>query len=384
MYLAERLFRALGVVAFAMAAASLGLPKVDDHATALLVAVASPLLVIPLSRRRYPALIKLAGLPHRVVIVGDGPAASATMAEITNRPELGYEIVGFLSVKNGGTTDTPGRGRRRSVEDLAELVRRKRVDIVTVALENRRETVPLDVRLACRSAGVTVVNVDELYERVTGRVLLDRLAPSMLLCDGAPSRPIAAAVKRTVDVLVAATLLALLAPVLALVALLVAWDSPGPVFYTQARVGLRGRPFTIYKFRSMRTDAERETGPVWASGQDPRVTRIGRFLRASRLDECPQLWNVIKGDMSLVGPRPERPVFVEHLSRELPFYAQRHLLRPGVTGWAQVSYPYGASVDDARAKLTYDLYYVLHWSIAFDLLIILHTIKIVLRGRGAR
>jgi exopolysaccharide biosynthesis polyprenyl glycosylphosphotransferase len=254
-----------------------------------------------------------------------------------------------------------------------------------VAWEGRSETFPLEPLLACRSAGVTVMNAARFYEQITGRVLLDRLTPSTLIYNGvALQRTFAGAVKRMLDVLLSAPLLVLLAPVLGLVALLVKWDSPGPVFYTQERVGVRGRPFTIRKIRSMGTDAEATTGPVWAAGRDPRVTRVGRFLRASRLDECPQLWNVLQGDMTLVGPRPERPVFVERLSRELPYYAHRHLLKPGVTGWAQVCYPYGASVDDARAKLTYDLYYLLHWSIAFDLLILFHTIKIVLCRRGAR
>ncbi len=383
LHVAERLFRALGIVALVTAVGSLGVPHLDDNAPALLVALTFPLLVIPAGRDRYPALIRLAGLAHRVLVVGDGPLAEAAIAEIRNRPELGYHVVGSLSLDPGGEA----RARRRDawLGGLPVLVERERVDAVMVAWEGRNETFPLEPLLACRSAGVTVMNAVRFCEQITGRVLLDRLTPSTLLYNGvALQRTFAGAVKRMLDVLISAPLLVVLAPVLALVALLVKWDSPGPVFYTQERVGVRGRPFTIRKIRSMGTDAEAETGPVWATGRDPRVTRVGRFLRASRLDECPQLWNVLKGDMSLVGPRPERPVFVERLSRELPYYAHRHLLKPGVTGWAQVCYPYGASVEDARAKLTYDLYYFLHWSIAFDLLILFHTIKIVLCRRGAR
>lgn len=383
LHVAERMFRALGLVALAIAVWSMGLPHYfDDGAAALLVALTFPLLVIPVSRHRYPALMKLAGLSHRVLVLGDGPLAHTTVAEIDGRPELGYQIVGMLRVDAAAMErqDRPDS----SLTGLPALVQRERVDIVTVALEDRRKTIPLAVRLACRSAGVTMVDVDEFYQRVTGRVLSHRFTPSMVIDGCTPPRRVAAAIKRLVDVLVAGLLLVLLAPILALVALLVKSDSPGPILYSQERIGLRGRVFRLYKFRSMRLDAEAATGPVWAADRDPRVTRVGRFLRSSRLDECPQLWNVIKGDMSLVGPRPERPVFVERLSREVPSYAQRHLLLPGVTGWAQVCYPYGASVEDARAKLTYDLYYLLHWSPAFDLLIIFHTIKIVLCGRGAR
>jgi sugar transferase (PEP-CTERM system associated) len=383
LHVAERLFRALGVVALVTAIGLLGVPHLDANAPELLLALAFPLVVIPAGRDRYPAFIKMAGLARRVLVLGGGPDAEAAIAEIGNRPELGYHVVGSLTVDPG--VEAWERRRDASLAGLPMLVERERVDVVMVAWEDRSATFPLDPLLACRSAGVTVINAARFYEQITGRVILDRLAPSTLIYNGVElQRTFAGTVKRALDVIVSAPLLVLLTPVLGVVALLVRWDSPGPVFYTQERVGVRGRPFTIRKIRSMTTDAEKTTGPVWAADGDLRVTRVGRFLRASRLDECPQVWNVLKGDMSLVGPRPERPVFVEHLSRALPYYAHRHLLKPGVTGWAQVCYPYGASVDDARAKLTYDLYYLLHWSIAFDLLILFHTIKIVLCRRGAR
>lgn len=379
----ERLFRALGVVAIVTALGSFGVPLLDDHVPALLVALALPLLVVPVGRRQYPTLIKFTGLPHRVLVVGDGPAADAIKSEIGTRHALGYHVVGSLSVEPGSEEETsPGRVET-ALADLPAVVERERVDIVTVALEAGRE-LPLAALLACRSAGAMVVQATRFYEQVTGRISLERLTPSALIYGGTPPCRTAVALKRMIDIVVSATLLVLLAPVLAVVALLIKWDSPGPIFYTQERVGFRGRLFTIYKFRSMRAEAEVGTGPVWAAEHDPRVTRVGRFLRACRLDECPQLWNVLKGDMSVVGPRPERPVFVERLSPELPYYEQRHLLKPGVTGWAQVCYPYGASVEDARAKLAYDLYYLLNWSTVFDLSIIFHTIKIVLRGHGAR
>jgi sugar transferase (PEP-CTERM system associated) len=350
----------------------------------MLVALALPLLVIPVGRHQYPTLIKFTGLPHRVLVVGDGPTADAIRLEIGTRQELGYHVVGSLSLEPDAEARTSPRAVDTTLADLPAVVERERVDIVTVALDGGRAPLPLAALLACRSAGAMVVQANRFYERVTGRILLDGLTPSALIYGGTPPRRLAVAVKRMLDIVVSAILLVLLAPVLALVALLIRLDSPGPILYTQERVGFRGRPFTIYKFRSMRADAEVGTGPVWAAGHDSRVTRIGRILRACRLDECPQLWNVLKGDMSVVGPRPERPVFVERLSLELPYYEQRHLLKPGVTGWAQVCYPYGASVEDARAKLAYDLYYLLNWSTVFDLLIIFHTIKIVLCGRGAR
>ena len=233
--------------------------------------------------------------------------------------------------------------------------------------------------------GVTFDHLASVYESYTGKIAVENLRPSWLIfSSGFKKSAVLAASKRGLDLAAAGIGLTLAAPVMVLVSLAVRMTSPGPVFYHQQRVGQQGRIFTVHKFRSMRQDAEATTGPVWASKSgDPRVTPVGRFLRRSRLDELPQLWNVLKGDMSFVGPRPERPEFVAELTRHIPYYGQRHVVRPGVTGWAQVRYTYGASVEDALQKLQYDLFYIKNLSLALDLFIILDTVKTVLLRKGA-
>jgi len=222
------------------------------------------------------------------------------------------------------------------------------------------------------------------YERITGKILLDDLKPSwFIFSDGFRAARGTRIVKRAVDVILASIGLLCAAPLMLLTAMAIRLDSPGPVLYCQDRVGENGREFTLCKFRSMRADAERGT-PVWAKDKDDRVTRVGRFIRLTRLDELPQLWNVLRGDMSFVGPRPERRYFVEQLAAVIPFYRERHVVKPGVTGWAQVRYRYGSSVEDAREKLQYDLYYIKHLSIVFDLTIVADTVKVILSRRGAK
>jgi exopolysaccharide biosynthesis polyprenyl glycosylphosphotransferase len=234
-------------------------------------------------------------------------------------------------------------------------------------------------------SGVRFDQLPAVYEEFTGKIAVDNLRPSWLIfSEGFRKTRVQLALKRALDVTCAALGLLLAAPLVGLVALAVRLSSPGPIFYHQDRVGQRGRVFTVHKFRSMRDDAEAATGAVWASADDPRVTAVGRFLRRSRLDELPQLWNVLRGDMSMVGPRPERPEFVSQLTLQIPFYGIRHSVRPGVTGWAQVSYTYGASVEDALEKLQFDLFYMKHMNLAFDVFVLFSTIKTVLLRRGAQ
>jgi sugar transferase (PEP-CTERM system associated) len=220
---------------------------------------------------------------------------------------------------------------------------------------------------------------------LTGKILIDDLKPSWLIfSDGFRASRMTRMLKRMLDLSLSIIGFALAAPLMAMTALAIRFDSPGAVLYSQARVGENGRIFTVYKFRSMRSDAERAGQAVWARDCDDRITRVGRLIRATRLDELPQLWNVMRGDMSFVGPRPERPFFVEQLAREIPYYVQRHAVKPGVTGWAQVKYQYGSSIEDATEKLRYDLYYIKHMSVFFDLTIVLDTVKVVLFGKGAK
>ena len=267
---------------------------------------------------------------------------------------------------------------------LTGAVRDMRIDTVVIASDERRSRLPIEEFIRLRLAGVTVLPAQRFAERVLRRIPIALLRPSDLAIGEGLNSPVRSAVKRVFDLLMSGILVLCASPILAVLAVLIKLDSRGPVFYWQERVGRGGRIFRIHKLRTMRNDAEKTSGPVWATKRDPRVTRIGAFLRKTRLDEIPQVFAVFRGDMSFVGPRPERPFFVQQLKTQIPFYGLREAVKPGITGWAQIRYPYGSSVDDARAKLEYDLYYVQHQSLFLDLAICFHTAKIVLFGRGAR
>jgi sugar transferase (PEP-CTERM system associated) len=324
---------------------------------------------------------------QRLLLVGTGPAAVSLASEIfARRHELGVEIVGFVDPdpsRIGSAVINPGV--IGAIDDIPSIVRARGVERVVVSLGDARGKLPMEKLLEMKLQGVTFDYLAAVYEELTGKIAVENLRPSWLIfSSGFKKTRLLRALKRSLDILAASAGLILAAPVMMLVAAAVRYTSHGPALYHQRRVGLDGRVFTIHKFRSMRQDAEAATGAVWASKKgDPRVTRIGYLLRRTRLDELPQLWNVLTGDMSLVGPRPERPEFVSQLTAQIPFYGQRHAVRPGLTGWAQVRYTYGASVEDALEKLQYDLFYIKHVSIAFDLFIIFSTIKTVILRRGA-
>lgn len=323
---------------------------------------------------------------QRLLVVGTNPAACALAQEIFGRRhELGIEIVGFID-PDPSRVGTPviNPGVIGTIEDIPSIVRARRVDHVVVSLSDARGTLPMDKLLDMKLDGVSFDHLASAYEEYTGKIAVENLRPSWLIfSDGFKKTRRLMASKRCLDIVVAAVGLLLALPLLILVALAVRCTSPGPVLYRQRRVGHRGRIFTVHKFRSMRTDAEAHSGPVWAATTgDARVTPIGSWLRRARIDELPQLWNVLTGDMSFVGPRPERPEFVSVLTQQIPFYGQRHVVRPGITGWAQVRYTYGASVEDAMEKLQYDLFYIKNLSIALDLFIIFVTIKTVLLRKG--
>ncbi len=267
---------------------------------------------------------------------------------------------------------------------LTDAVRDLKVDTVVIASDERRARLPIEEFIRLRLGGITVLPAQRFAERVLRRVPIALLRPSDLAIGEGLNSPMRAAVKRVFDLVTSGILLVCAAPVLAVLAILIKLDSQGPVFYWQERVGRGGRIFRLHKLRTMRHDAEKLSGPVWAAQKDPRVTRMGAFLRMTRLDEIPQAFAVFQGHMSFVGPRPERPFFVQQLKTQVPFYGMREAVKPGITGWAQIRYPYGSSVDDARAKLEYDLYYVQHQSLFLDLAICFHTVKTVIFGRGAR
>lgn len=323
---------------------------------------------------------------ERLLLIGTTQAAVALAKEIYDRRvELGVQIVGFVDpdpTRVGQPLFNPGI--IGTIDDIPDIVRDHGVDRVVVSLADARGRLPMDKLLEIKLGGVTFDHLATVYEQYTGKIAVENLRPSWLIfSEGFRKGLVLRATKRAMDIVVAGLGLLLAAPIMGAVAALIKLTSPGPVLYAQQRVGQHGRVFTIHKFRSMRQDAEAGTGAVWAQKNDSRVTPIGRFLRKTRLDEIPQLWNALVGDMSMVGPRPERPEFVDDLTKQIPFYGQRHVVKPGVTGWAQVRYTYGASVEDSLQKLQFDLYYIKNMSIALDLFIIFKTVKTVVLRQGA-
>jgi sugar transferase (PEP-CTERM system associated) len=323
---------------------------------------------------------------ERILIVGSGDSAVEIAGEVLSRPDAGYRVVGFV----GTDSELLGKSLINPrviglTEELGEIVAREDIDRIVVAMGERRGQFPTDKLLQLSLTGrVSIEEGAAFYERVTSRVSLSMIRPSWLIFTGPGRQKRFASLARTTVHRFAALVGAILAlPIIVVTAILIKLDSRGPIFYRQERVGKNGRPFVLVKFRSMRVDAEKE-GPVWASKGDDRTTRVGRIIRKIRVDEIPQFWNILKGEMSFVGPRPERPHFVAQLAQEIPYYEQRHLLPPGLTGWAQIKYPYGASIEDARQKLQYDLFYIKNHGLVFDAIILFETVKIILFGRGAQ
>lgn len=321
---------------------------------------------------------------RRILVLGAGPRA-ARLAALAEAPGSGLEMVGFIAMSEAERT-VPGAIQREDIENLSDHVLALRAGEVVLALEERRNALPLNDLLRVKTTGVYVNDIASFIERETGRVDLATTNPSgLIFSDGfSAGQRISKVGKRLFDILASMLVLVVGLPLMIIAGIAVKLDSRGPVFYRQPRVGLFGEPYDVFKIRSMRTDAEAAGKAVWASENDPRVTRVGRIIRTLRIDELPQTWCVLKGDMSFVGPRPERPSFVDELERQLPFYAERHMVKPGLTGWAQINYPYGASVEDARVKLEYDLYYAKNYSPFLDLLILLQTVRVVLWPEGAR
>lgn len=323
---------------------------------------------------------------ERILIVGSGNLAVELAREVLDRPDAGYRIVGFV----GTDSELLGKSLINPrvigiTSELTEVVKRENIDRIVVAMGERRGLLPTEMLLELSLAGT--VSIEEgatFYERVTSRVSLNMIRPSWLIFSGRGRQArlsglLRSAVHRSVALV--GGILSL--PITLVTAALIKLDSRGPVFYRQERVGNNGKTFVLLKFRSMRVDAE-EAGPVWASKNDDRTTRVGRVIRKIRVDEIPQFWNILRGDMNFVGPRPERPHFVAQLAQEIPYYEQRHLIPPGLTGWAQIKYPYGASIEDARQKLQYDLFYVKNQSLMLDAIVLFETVKIILFGRGGQ
>jgi sugar transferase (PEP-CTERM system associated) len=382
-FAAARLLVAVSLAIIALALLDFLLPGSTFWRSTLLYAMALAIALLMLNRMVVAGILGGHAFRRRVLVLGAGPRACRLM-ELGERPGSGFAIVGYIAM-NEAQPAIAQAVPRAAIEDLSRHAAALRASEVVLALEERRNALPLKDLLRIKTAGVHVNDFSSFMERETGRVDLDTLNPSWLIfSDGFSSgRAISSAAKRMFDVAASGLLLFLTFPLIALFALVVKLDSRGPAFFRQTRVGLYGQPFTVLKLRSMRIDAE-AGGPRWAENGDPRITRIGRIIRKLRIDELPQVWTVLRGQMSFVGPRPEVPQFVDDLEDRLPYYAERHMVKPGITGWAQINYPYGASTEDARRKLEYDLYYAKNYTPFLDLLILLQTLRVILWPEGAR
>jgi len=323
---------------------------------------------------------------ERILIVGSGPLAIEIGTEILSMNSLGYHIVGFID-KDPAMVGVKilNPSIIGAYVQLPEIAQEERINRIIVALPEQRGSLPIDALLRCKLSGIRSDEGISFFEQMTGKIHLENLKPSWLIfSDGFKIQKSKKIIKRSMDIFFSVTGLILAVPLFLVISLLIRLDSSGPVFYRQERIGENGKKFSLLKFRSMEADAEADLVPVWAQEGDTRVTRIGKFLRRTRMDELPQLFNVLRGEMSFVGPRPERPWFVEQLEKEIPYYRLRFSIKPGITGWAQIKYQYGSSVKDAIEKLQYELYYIKNLSFSLDLAILFSTIKVVLSGKGAR
>ncbi len=380
-----KLARALALSGFLLWAVYLVLPGLSSARGVLLPAMALSTAFLLLWRHVIMARAWQKILNENVLIVGSDPTALALAREIEQLGHLGYRVVGFLA---DPAERTLGLDRQRVLgtpDKVLEVAQAEGVTRIVVAQRDNRGRLSLDSLLECKTFGFPVSRASEYYEKLTGKILLDnvRIKSWLVFSEGFVISKSILLCKRSLDLVAAAVGLVLAAPLMALIAIAVRLDSPGPVLYQQERMGRHGKPFTIWKFRSMKKDAERGLGASWAKRRDARVTRVGRLLRRTRMDELPQLWNILRGDMSMVGPRPEREDFAVQLAEFSPLYNYRLAVRPGLTGWAQIRNGYAGSVEESVEKLGYDLYYLRHMSLSFDLLILARTARVVLLGRGA-
>ncbi len=379
-----RLLVAISIGVIALSVVYFAMPGMTLWRSNSLYAMAIGFVLLTTVRAALTRLFGSDAFKRRVIILGAGQRA-LRLTNLADQDESGFLVVGHIDM-NDCASVIPTAINRDHIDNLTDHVSKLNASEVVLAIEERRNSMPLADLVRLRTAGVHVNEVSSFLERETGRIDLRSTNPSWLIfSDGFSSgRRISSFLKRIFDVAASLTLLLLSFPLIVFGALAVKLDSRGPAFFRQRRVGLYGQDFDIVKLRSMRTDAEADGKAKWAQENDPRITRIGQFLRKSRVDELPQIWSVLKGDMSFVGPRPERPEFVSDLEDKLTYYAERHMVKPGITGWAQINYPYGASLQDARAKLEYDLYYAKNYTPFLDILILLQTLRVVLWPEGVR
>jgi sugar transferase (PEP-CTERM system associated) len=388
--LGVRLLQALGVAAILLAGVYSIFPKAIIGKGIFALSTGLLFVLVLAWRFFYTTILYYGIFNQKLIILGSGTLARNIIEEIEDKKDCGYTVsvvVPELLNDELETTDEKNQTffRKGDYSGLCELAKELKIKKIVVALKEKRGGLPITELLRCRIEGIDILDGISFYETLTGKLIVQQINPSWLIfSEGFKKSLLKRCLKRLTDIVLSAFMLLFFSPLIILTAILIKLDSEGPILFAQDRVGEKGKIYTIYKFRSMVVNAEKKSGPVWTRSDDDRITRVGRFIRKLRIDEIPQLWNVLKGNMSFVGPRPEREFFVRILEEKIPYYGERFSVRPGVTGWAQVSYGYGASVEDAVEKLNYDLFYIKNMSIFMDLMIIMRTIKIVLFGVGAR
>lgn len=382
-----RLLQALGAAAIMLAVIYLMLPAAIIGKGIFAVSVFISLFLVILGRYGYAFALKRGLLDQKIVLLGWSELGANIMSEIAAKKDCGYTVGAVIRgrdrEKESRQEIAPGVIIKEDFDGMCEMAKELGIQKVVVALRERRGAFPTKELLKCRVDGIEIIEGNSFYEMLTGKLIVEQINPAWLIFSvGFRKSLMRRAFKRITDILFSVALLIPTLPLMVFVGLLIKIDSRGPLFFSQERVGENRKPYMVHKFRSMVTDAEKVCGPVWAQTDDDRITRVGRFIRKWRIDEIPQLWNVLVGDMSFVGPRPERAFFIKKLEDSIPYYGERFSVKPGLTGWAQVSYGYGASVDDAIEKLNYDLFYIKNMSIFMDIMIVLKTVKTVLFGRG--
>ncbi len=386
-----RLLQALGFTAIFLSLIYFIIPKAMIGPGIFLISICFIVLIIISWRFCYTIALEHGLFNQKIILLGSADLIGKIKQEINERKDCGYTIVWeFPEVNhqdnlNYDQKDNPGTFCGQKYEGLSEMAKKWGINKIIVAIKEKRKTFPLNELLKCRVNGIEVIEGNSFYEMLTGKLIVKAINPSWLIfSEGFHKSLTSRILKRSADLILSITLLVLLLPLMAIIAILIKIDSKGPIFFSQERVGQNRKIYQMHKFRSMFEQAEKESGPVWTDEDDDRITKVGKIIRKLRLDELPQIWNVLLGNMSFVGPRPEREFFVDQLEKIVPYYRERHSVKPGITGWAQVCYGYGASEEDAIEKLNYDLFYIKNLSFLMDLMIVMRTIKIVLFRKGAR
>ena len=383
-----RLLQSLGAAAIILAVLYFIFPGLIIGERIFLISTAIIIVLIVSWRFFYTQILNRGLFDQRIILLGFSDLAHDIEKEISSRKDSGYRIEAIYTGRKISEDIKKAKIQyieHETYDSLCELAKERGINKIVVTLKERRNSLPVKELLNCRVDGIEIIEGNSFYEMLTGKLIVEQINPSWLIfSDGFRKNWLQRTIKRTIDLFLSIIMLILFLPVFAIVALLIKIESPGPLIFSQERVGKIRKPYMVHKFRSMCDNAEKDTGPVWASCDDKRVTRVGKFIRKWRIDEFPQLWNVLKGDMSFVGPRPEREYFVNGLVQKIPYYGERFSIKPGVTGWAQVNYGYGATEEDAMEKLNYDLFYIKNMSVLMDLWVIMKTVKTVIFGEGAR